>query len=228
MRLLLIRHGQTPNNVAGALDTGFPGAGLTTLGHAQAEAIPAALAHEDVTGVYASVLVRTQLTAEPLARELGLEVEVRDGLEEIGAGENEMRTDEEAVRSYVDTVSAWGHGELDRLMPGGQDGRAFLARYDAALEAIAVTHAPDDTVAVFSHGAAIRLYTALRSEDVHAAEVIERRIANTGLAILEGAPATGFSLVTWHAEPLGGHNLLDAVAHDVTGESADEAIAEAE
>ena len=29
---LLIRHGQTPSNVAGALDTGRPGPGLTALG----------------------------------------------------------------------------------------------------------------------------------------------------------------------------------------------------
>ena len=44
MRLLLIRHGQTPNNILGALDTGRPGAGLTELGREQARAIPAALA----------------------------------------------------------------------------------------------------------------------------------------------------------------------------------------
>ena len=59
MRLLLVRHGQTPANVAGALDTAFPGLGLTPLGQAQAEAVPAALADERVAAVHASRLVRT-------------------------------------------------------------------------------------------------------------------------------------------------------------------------
>ena len=46
MRLLLIRHGQTPSNVLGALDTLVPGPGLTPLGLEQAAAIPDALAGE--------------------------------------------------------------------------------------------------------------------------------------------------------------------------------------
>ena len=40
MRLLLVRHGQTPSNVAGLLDTALPGPGLTALGTRQAAAIP--------------------------------------------------------------------------------------------------------------------------------------------------------------------------------------------
>ncbi|MCM1975585.1 histidine phosphatase family protein, partial [Streptomyces sp. G1] len=36
MRLLLVRHGQTPTNVDYLLDTAVPGPGLTELGLAQA------------------------------------------------------------------------------------------------------------------------------------------------------------------------------------------------
>ncbi|KTR37372.1 histidine phosphatase, partial [Curtobacterium oceanosedimentum] len=42
MRLLLIRHGQTPANVSGVLDAEVPGPGLTELGQQQADALPAA------------------------------------------------------------------------------------------------------------------------------------------------------------------------------------------
>ena len=87
MRLLLIRHGQTPHNVTGALDTAFPGAGLTELGQRQAAAVPEALADEDVGAVYATSLVRTQLTGSPLAQERSLDVQVREGLQEIAAAE---------------------------------------------------------------------------------------------------------------------------------------------
>ena len=44
MRILFIRHGQTPANVAGILATDHPGPGLTELGEQQAAALPNALA----------------------------------------------------------------------------------------------------------------------------------------------------------------------------------------
>jgi broad specificity phosphatase PhoE len=227
MRLLLIRHGQTPNNVAGALDTARPGAGLTALGQAQAGAIPLALAGEEIAGVYASPLVRTQLTAAPLAGTLGLDVRVTEGLEEIAAGGFEMRTDEESVRAYIETVASWAGGEVDRPMPGGGDGRAFFERYDAAIRAIAEAHRPDATVAAVSHGAAIRLWAATRGANVDTLEAIQRRLMNTGLAALEGDPDRGWELVRWQAEPLGGLDLQDLIAHDVTGDPEDEAVEEA-
>lgn len=222
MRLLLIRHGQTPNNVAGALDTGFPGAGLTPLGQAQAAAVPGALVDVEVAGLYASPLVRTQLTAGPLAAERGLEVVVRPGLEEISAGDHEMRADEEAVTAYVECVAAWMAGELDRSLPGGSTGHAFWERYDTAVRSVAARHAPDDTVALVSHGAAIRCFTTLAARlDVDTAYGLH--LGNTGMGVLRGDPDGGWELEEWHSDPLGGTALLDATAHDVTGESAAEA-----
>lgn len=44
MRLIIIRHGQTPANVLGRLDTAHPGPGLTALGERQAEAVPLGVA----------------------------------------------------------------------------------------------------------------------------------------------------------------------------------------
>lgn len=227
MRLLLIRHGQTPNNVAGALDTARPGAGLTALGHAQAGAIPRALADETITAVYASVLTRTQLTAAPLAQERGLEVRVVEGLEEISAGDLEMHTERESVEAYVGALGRWARGELDHAMPGGPDGRAFFARYDAAIGDIHAAH-PDATVAVVSHGAAIRLWVATRSANATPDLAIENRIMNTGMAVVEGSPDAGWRLVAWREEPLGGVDLEDLTAHDVTGDASEEAVAEAE
>lgn len=225
MRLLLIRHGQTPCNVSGELDTAVPGAPLTPLGRAQARAVPTALGHERISGVHASQLVRTQLTAAPLAEAHGLAVQVRAGLEEISAGELEMRGDPEARRAYISCLLAWVHGDLDRPMPGGPDGHAFLGRYEAALQQIAQDHRPADTAAVFSHGAAIRVYTALRA-GIDAAEAAELEIMNTGAAVLENRAGGGWELTAWHRDPLGGAVLVDPAAEDVTGESAEEVLEE--
>ena len=72
MKLLLIRHGQTPGNVAGQLDTAFPGPGLTELGERQAAALPEALADEGIEALYTSTLLRTQRTVAPLGEGHGI------------------------------------------------------------------------------------------------------------------------------------------------------------
>src|SRR4051812_40983545 len=111
MRLILVRHGQTDSNVARALDTEAPGADLTDLGREQADELATALGDEPVDAVYASHLVRSRRTAAPLAAKLGLPVEVREGVREIRAGELEMRSDEDSVRVYLETVLRWIEGE---------------------------------------------------------------------------------------------------------------------
>lgn len=221
MRLLLIRHGQTPANVAGALDTAVPGLPLSALGEAQAAAVPAALTDEmtggRVDGLYASRLVRTQLTAAPLARSRDLRVEVRSGFEEVSAGAYEMRSDPEAIEGYVGALAAWMAGDLDHAVPGGEDGHAFLARYEAAVAAVVAAHGPDETAVVISHGAAIRVYAAIAAR-LPVEQAHELWLANTGLAALVGDPASGWRLDRWLPEPLGGTELLDVTAEDVTGE----------
>ncbi len=221
MRLILVRHGQTSGNVAGALDTAEPGADLTALGRRQAAAVPRALADEDVAAVYASPLVRTQQTAAPLARTRGLPVVVRTGLQEVSAGDLEMRTDDEAVLAYVDLMRAWVQRDLEHRLPGGESGTAFLRRFDAAVAAVADDHRPADTVVVVSHGAAIRVWVALRTamSPEHAAEL---HVSNTAAAVVEGSPDGGWELLTWTGDPLGGAALLDPAAHDVTGDDVED------
>ena len=226
MHLLQIRHGQTPSNLTGALDTAAPGAGLTPLGEEQARAIPGALADQEISAVFASPRLRTQLTAAPLAAALGLEVQVLPGLEEISAGELEMRDDEEAVLGYVGSLIAWMRGDLGHALPGGEDGHAFLDRYDRAVETIAAGRGEDETVVVVGHGAAIRMYTSLRA-GLTAERAEDLLIRNTGSGLLHGSPQAGWRLVRWDSMPLGGAHLAGSLAHDITGESADEVAEDA-
>src|SRR6478752_7318125 len=131
MRLLLIRHGQTPSNVRGLLDTAVPGPGLTALGQRQAAALPDSLAGQRIDAIYASSQLRAQLTAAPLATARDLPVQIRDGLREVDAGDLEMLGDERSTRWYQRTVRRWMAGELDETMPGGPSGAEVLARFDA-------------------------------------------------------------------------------------------------
>ncbi len=219
MRLHLVRHGQTPHNVSGALDTGRPGAGLTDLGRRQADALVGALGDEPVAAVVASPLVRTHLTAQPLAAHLGLPIRVVEGLEEISAGDLELRTEPDAARAYDAVLLAWFAGDLGAARPGAADGHGFLERYDAALRDVADEVAGevggDGTAVVVSHGAAIRSWLVLRLG------APDRRLHNTAGAVLEGDPEAGWALVDWTGDPLGGAHLRGDTRHDVTGEPAD-------
>jgi probable phosphoglycerate mutase len=196
MRLILVRHGETPTNVDYLLDTTAPGPGLTALGERQAAALPGVLADEDIEALYASTLVRTQLTAAPLAAARGLEVRVRDGIREISAGDLEMLPGHsEQGERYLRTAFAWAAGDTDLRMPGGESGAEFLARYDAVVAEAADSGAAG--VALVSHGAAIRTWSAARAHNVDVPFAAAHRLANTGVIVLEGSPADGWKALTW-------------------------------
>ena len=97
-----MRHGQTHANVSGDLDTAHPGVDLTDLGRAQAAAASKALGDESLDAIYVSSRVRTHQTAAPTADDRSLGLTVVDGLEEISAGDFEMRHDHDAIAGYLD------------------------------------------------------------------------------------------------------------------------------
>jgi broad specificity phosphatase PhoE len=227
VRLLLIRHGQTPANVRGLLATARPGPGLTKLGRRQAQALADsmladAVAGEQIAAIFVSPLTRTAETAAPLAASLGLDPQVLEGLEEIEAGDLEDRRDMPSVMTYVRTVFGWAAGDLDVRMPGAIDGIEFFSRFDAAIAAIAAQH-PDATVAIVSHGAAIRVWSGSRAGNLSADYTAHRHLDNTGVVVLTGSPEGGWLAETWMGEPIGGLELADHTAADPTGDPIDEA-----
>lgn len=214
MRLILIRHGQTPSNVDHFLDTAVPGPGLTELGQAQAAALPKALSGEPIDGIFASDLIRTQLTANPLAAALGLPVGVRPGLREIFAGTLEMRNDREAIITYLTTVYSWVKGDLDVRMPGGPDGRETFDRFDAAIGELQMAGLKNPVVV--SHGAMIRAWCSARAGNVEPDFIQGNALSNTGMAVMESAPGDDgepvpgrWKLLSWMGEAVGGRELRD-------------------
>lgn len=214
----MIRHGQTPGNVLGQLDTAHPGPGLTELGGRQAEALARSLAKERIDALYASTLVRTQITAAPLGRLHSLEVQVLDGLHEIEAGSLEKLTDHESHKRYMGTVISWAAGDLDRRMPAGPDGHDFFERFDAAIARVHErTSGAQATAAVVSHGAAIRSWVGRRARDADHEFAARHVLANTGIVALDGDPDSGWQLIHWDGSPVGGLALADPTAEDPMG-----------
>jgi broad specificity phosphatase PhoE len=211
-----MRHGQTHANVSGELDTAHPGLDLTDLGHAQAAAAAKALADEHLDAIYVSSRVRTHQTAAPTAEDRGLTPTQLDGLEEIAAGDFEMRNDHDAVAGYIGSVATWLEGDLTHRMPGAETGEEFLARYDAAVRTIAA--AGHDAALVVSHGAALRTWVNTRMTPHPDAPPATQPLHNTALIVLEGDVESGWEMVSWQGHPVGGEFLEDPTAEDPTGD----------
>ncbi len=221
MRLLLMRHGQTFANVSGELDTADPGLELTPLGHTQAAAAARALVSERLEAVYVSSRIRTHQTASPTSVERSLAPGQLDGLEEIGAGDFEMRHDHDAVHGYISTVATWLEGRLDVRMPGSETGEEFLHRYDAAVHRI--VEAGHRSALIVSHGAALRTWISSRMLPSDQAPSVTEPLHNTALIVLEGDPYDGWRLVSWQGDPVGGRFLDDPAAPDPTGDLDEDA-----
>jgi len=213
MRLILIRHGQTPNNILSLLDTAVPGPGLTPLGEQQAAALPAALSDEAIDALYISNLTRTAQTAEPLAAARNLVPQVRDGLREISAGDMELKGDKPSVMSYMNTLKSWLTGDLSVRMPGADTGLEVLERFDAVVNEAAATHG-NGTVAMISHGAMIRFWAGHRGANIDWSDPKYYELSNTGIVTLEGTtvdgPARGgWEIESWQGAPAGGLGGMD-------------------
>jgi probable phosphoglycerate mutase len=195
MRLFLVRHGQTHANVARQLDTAHPGLDLTDVGREEAVALAHRLEGEDLGAIYTSDLVRTQQTAEPLARSLGLGLVILPGLREIQAGDYEMSTE---WQPYIEAVAAW-RDDPNRAIPGGDTGVGFMTRYNHAIRRIA-EDGHESAVAV-SHGAAMRVWCSV-TLGLPVDFFDSRRIDNTHIVTMEGDPDYGWRLLAWGDEPV--------------------------
>lgn len=194
MKLILVRHGQTPSNVAGLLDTALPGAPLTELGHEQAAALRDTVGTEPSTlpdgrlAVFSSPALRARQTAAGIR----CEPVVVDGLQEIAAGDWEMSGEEQHLIGYFEVIGRWLAGDLDTATPGagGESGHELMARLDAAIAEVVDLVGPghDRTAVVIAHGGVIRVWASLRAANLDDTHGADHGLPNTGVVRLLGTP----------------------------------------
>ncbi|QNK81670.1 histidine phosphatase family protein [Nakamurella sp. PAMC28650] len=203
MRLVLIRHGQTPSNVLGLLDTAPPGPGLTDLGAAQAAAVPHTVGAEPIEAIYASTAVRAQQTAIPLARRRGLEITIRHDLREIAAGEWEMQDDDLSVRGYLGVIGGWMAGRLQDRTPGpnGESGTEVLERFDDVVREVVGTGVAG--AALVAHGAVNRFWASTRATNLEDGFGAVNPLRNTGIVVLSGDLEQGWTAHSWTGAQVG-------------------------
>ena len=198
-RLVLVRHGQSHGNVERRLDTRPPGAALTDLGREQARAFARDLTHRPAIIAH-SVAVRAAQTAAEIGAEIGLETHQFDGIHEVQVGELEDRNDDAAITEFETVYQRWHEGDLDVPMPSGETGNQVLHRYLPVITQLRLRYLDDDAfdgdIVVVSHGAAIRLASAVLA-GVDGSFVLDHHLANTESVVLSPITDGRWSCVQW-------------------------------
>ncbi|MGC5257940.1 histidine phosphatase family protein [Gordonia sp. DT218] len=212
MQVTFVRHGESEGNASGLIDTSVPGPVLTEKGQQQAKAVAQLLGDNNYDGIYASSMVRTQLTAAPMSQYLGLPIQVLPGFREIEAGIYEGTPEAEAADGYALYLGAWMAGQLDMRIPGASNGYEFNDRVNGALQT--VYDNGDRNAVVFSHGGTIMIWTMINAQNLTLADKIKllttASLDNTDYVVVEGNPEDGWVLLDWNGQKFGTQPTLSS------------------
>ncbi len=153
-RCYIIRHAEAEGNLYRRIH-GWYDSLITDNGYRQIAALKGRFEHEPIDAVYSSDLFRTRTTAGAIYRSHGLELHTRPDLREIGVGVWEDRTWGDLERHDGAGLARFNHSAPDFRVQGGETFARVQARMKRAVLELAAAH-PDQTIAVFSHGTAIR------------------------------------------------------------------------
>lgn len=152
-QLCLVRHGQTDWNLEGRYQ-GQSDVLLNENGFAQAMQLAEQLKGETFAAIYSSDLLRARQTAQPVAKMLGMPVQIEPRLREINQGEWEGVLVEDIRARYAEL---WSQRTVDPASvrpPGGETVGEVAARVYAALDDIARLF-PTERALIVSHGLSI-------------------------------------------------------------------------
>lgn len=153
MRLLLIRHGATINNME-ARYTGQLNIPLSEQGMRQVELLGSRLKDAALDALVVSDLLRAQQTAEAVNRYHGLQLQSDPDLREISMGSWEGKTFAELQETVPEHLLRWQDSPTSVAPPGGETLTEFHHRLGRALRRWSDRY-KEETVAWVTHGGAI-------------------------------------------------------------------------
>jgi broad specificity phosphatase PhoE len=155
--LLLIRHGENDFLAKNRLPGRIPGIHLNSRGRAQAGELARTLSRLPIKAIYSSPLERAIETAEPLAKSLGLGIQLHPDLTDIDVGD--WAGGSWKALSHTKRWKVLRETPSQFQFPGGETYIQAHERVVHALDAIASAHA-DELIAVFFHADPIKLAVA--------------------------------------------------------------------
>jgi broad specificity phosphatase PhoE len=156
MKIILIRHGETEQNVQGILQGHLDG-DLTERGRQQIDKLAERLAEEKIDRIMSSDLKRATITAEQIAKYHGLKVELDSALRERSLGIFDGRP----LKELQDYLNA----SPDRLRtppPQGESVEQVVIRAERFLQTLIAKSAfCNQTVLISAHGLINRAFISL-------------------------------------------------------------------
>ena len=155
LKIYFLRHGETTYSETGAY-CGEVDAELTSEGAQMAEAFAEAYRSVPWAAVYVSPKKRTIATAKPLCEALGLEMQLRPGLEEIHYGKWEDHSVDYVKQHYWDDYIHWLTEPAWNPPTGGETSVEIATRAAQVITEIQEKYRTGN-VLVVSHKATIRI-----------------------------------------------------------------------
>src|SRR4051794_32967547 len=135
LSITFVRHGQTDcslqNSFCGSVDVP-----LNANGHRMAEAIAESYADCPWVAIFSSPLQRARDTAAPLARRMGLPLQIEDGLREIAYGAWDGMLQSLVEELYPEEFKAWADDPAHVAPPGGETAIDIAERAMAVIDRI--------------------------------------------------------------------------------------------
>ena len=148
--VLLVRHGQTPSNVAGRY-MGWIDEDLSEEGVWQVEQLSCRLESRSIIAAYSSPLRRARRTAEIIAAPHSIPVSIVDGLGEIRIGAWEGKFGREIEAEFPDIWRLWKTDPSNVQMPGGESLPEVQLRAIDTLERITQSYQSESTLLLCCH-----------------------------------------------------------------------------
>ena len=149
-QLILVRHGQTVDNVAG-IAQGWNDSALSDAGQEQVRRLAERVAELQPTALYSSPLGRALATAEAISARTGLPITPLDDLREMSYGGWEGRSFLDVRREDEQIYQRWINDE-EASCPNGESHADVRRRLERALGQI-----NSDRPVIVTHGTAIRI-----------------------------------------------------------------------
>ncbi len=156
--IYLIRHAEAEGNLYRRIH-GWYNSLITENGFAQIAALEERFRDIPVDAVYSSDLYRTKTTARAVYVPKGLELHTHPGLREMNLGDWEDMTFGFVRHYWPEELARFNATDPDWTAPNGEGFYQLGDRMERAVREIALAH-PGQTVALFSHGTAIRQFLA--------------------------------------------------------------------
>jgi broad specificity phosphatase PhoE len=147
-----VRHGENQANLTREFSYRLVDYPLNERGQAQARETAAYLRDRPIAAVYASPLKRAYETAEAIAAEHDLPVEVLEAFREINVGTLEGQPPSQEIWDVHDRIfDAWFAGDASARFPEGEDQNDLLARMREGLRYVVGQH-PGQQIVIAAHG----------------------------------------------------------------------------